>query len=128
MCMTQEKKRRTYLTKNSLDFVKASKLKTTQILNDGGWKQDLISRETGFPQASFSKKLNPNRTESLSLAEMCVLADFLGITVREMLPEPQWRSLDEERYNYMIDVMNMPIEHVKYLIKFYKEIKDILQN
>ena len=80
MCMTQEKKRRTYLTKNSLDFVKASKLKTTQILNDGGWKQDLISRETGFPQASLSKKLNPNRTESLSLAEMCVLADFLGIT------------------------------------------------
>lgn len=124
--MTQRKNKR-YLTKRSGDFVNATKLKIARILADGGWKQDLISRETGFPQGSISKKLNPNNSQMMDLADMVVLADFLNITVREMLPEPEWRTMDQERYNYMLQLMELPIDHVKYLIEHYNTMKELLE-
>lgn len=123
--MTHRRNKR-YLTKRSLDFVSATKLKMARIFADGGWKQDLISRETGFPQGSLSKKLNPKKPQAMDLADMVVIADFLNITVREMLPEPEWRTMDQERYNYMLQLMELPIEHVKYLIEHYNTMKELL--
>ena len=62
----------------------------------------------------------------MDLADMVVIADFLNITVREMLPEPEWRTMDQERYNYMLQLMELPIEHVKYLIEHYNTMKELL--
>ncbi len=124
--MTQRKNKR-YLTKKSIDFSNATKAKVARILYEEGWTQDLVSRETGFPQGSLSKKLNQNKSETMDIADLAVIADLLNLTVRELLPEPEWRTIDQERYNYMMQLMDIPVDHVKYLIDHYNSMKSLFE-
>lgn len=124
--MTQRKNKK-YLTKKSIDFSNATKLKVARILSSQGWTQDLVSRETGFPQGSLSKKLNPNKSETMDVADLAVIADLLNLTVRELLPEPEWRTIDQERYNYMMQLMELPVDHVRYLIDHYNAMRELIE-
>lgn len=116
--MTQRKK---YLTHHALEFVVLTKLKLRSIMEDRGWNMETLSHATGIPQSTLSRWLDPERRDFMGLADAVVVSEALGITVREMLADPQWRGMNEEaeRYLFVRPLMEAPIEHVRLLTEFY---------
>lgn len=126
--MTHRKKK--YLTPQAIDYVIATKFKLRSIIVDRGWTIDALTEATGIPQSTMSRWLNPEKTDFMGLADAAVIADCLGVTVRELLADPIWRDLDphDDRYLYIRPLMQIPIAHVKLLIEYYWRFRDLFDS
>lgn len=124
--MTHRKTKK-YLTPVALDYVTTTKLKLRGIIADRGWTIDALSLATKIPQSTLSRWLDPEKKDFMGLADMVVICDCLGITVREMLADPVWRKLgqQDERYLYIRPLMQIPISHVKLLTEYYWRFRDL---
>lgn len=127
--MTHRKTKK-YLTTVALDYVTATKLKLRGIIADRKWSVDALSLSSGIPQSTLSRWLDPEKTDFMGLADMAVVCDCLGITVREMLADPLWRNMNnqDERYLYIRPLMEIPISHVKLLTEYYWRMRDLFDN
>ena len=63
----------------------------------------------------------------MGLADAVVIAECLGVTVREILADPIWREMGihDERYLYLIPLMSIQISHVRLLTEYYWRFRDL---
>lgn len=113
-------RKKLYVTERAIRFTVASKHKLRSIIKDKGLSSWKISSGTGIPVSTIDRWLSDDNHEFPPLPSACVLADFLGISVREMLAEQAIRTVDEERYSAVAPFYDMPIEHVRWLFDVYR--------
>lgn len=117
------RKHKTYVTPQARQFVEATKLHFANLLDASGVTPARLSRMTGIPESTLSRWLNINVSDWMGFDQAAVVANALGVTVREMLAHPGIRSADDERYQVIGPLLAAPIEHVRALTRMYVEIR-----
>lgn len=115
-------KHKSYVTPSARKFVEATKIHFSQILSAKGISPAELSRRTHIPESTISRWLSLTRPEMMGFDQAAVVADVLGITVRELLAHPGIRSADDERYQVIGPLLSAPIEHVRALTRMYADI------
>lgn len=112
-------KRRKYVPKYAKDYVTQTKLKLVWIIKDRKWTVEALAEATGIPISNFYRWLDINDSSFMPLDVAVVVCNSLEITVAEMLADPMWTQIDENRYLFVRPFMTEPIERVKMLHDFY---------
>ena len=116
-------KHKTYVTPQARQFVDATKRHFANLLDVKKVSPARLSRMTGIPESTLSRWLNVNVPDWMGFDQAAVVANALGVTVREMLAHPGIRSVDDERYQVIGPLLAAPIEHVRALTRMYVEVR-----
>lgn len=111
----KETRKRQYITPEALQFVAITKLNLIRILSHRGMDARTVSRATGIPESTLSRWLDPELSDFPPLVALVVIADHLGIQVREILADPGFRGLDYERYRQLRPLLELPVEDIEWL-------------
>lgn len=87
--------RRTYLDDDDREYVIATKRHLSQLIERRGMAIDDLAFETGIPETSLRRWLNPRNASFMPLAAAACLCRALGIEITDMLlPIGHGRKLD----------------------------------
>ena len=112
--------RRNYHSEGANRFSLATKRKISQVLEYRGISIAELSRETGIPDRTIKRWLDEEGREVPTLPGISMIADYLGVSVRELLPDARIRSVDDERYQAIAPFYAIPLDHVRWLYDHYR--------
>lgn len=116
-------KRHKYMTPEAIRFVKSTKINVANIMRDMGISAADLHRRTGIPESTLSRWLDTETDEFMGFAKAAIVADAMGVTVRELLAFPAVRSIDDERYRAIEPLLSAPLDHVVALCDMYKAVR-----
>ena len=104
-------RKKAYLTPSARAYVVAAKHRLRLLLLERSINHAALAALTGIPTSTISHWLNPERQ---------VICDALEITIRDILPDAEWRKQGPERYAVLSFFLEIPIAHAQWLIVVYK--------
>lgn len=119
--------RKTYHSDSAGRFALATKRKITQIMHYHGVTIAELSRQTGIPDRTLKRWLDEDEKQAPTLPGLSMIADHFGVTVRDLLPDPRIRHVDDERYQALAPFYSLPITHIQWLYDHYRRAVALLK-
>lgn len=112
--------KKAYLTWQARAYVKATKQRVNLILKERQISHATLAVMTGIPDSTMSRWLNEDRDEFMGLGDAALICDRLGITIRDILPDAEWRHQSDQRWGELQFFLTIPLDHARWMITVYK--------
>lgn len=112
--------RKTYHTAPSIRFATATKQRVIQIMRHKGVTIAELSRRSGIPERTLKRWVSETGNEGPTVPGLSMIADALGVSVHDLMPDARIMAVDEERYQAVSPFYSLPLGHVKFLLAFYR--------
>lgn len=119
--------RKVYVTKRARQFLKSAKQHLATLIRDGGYSLADVSFETKIPLSNLTRWVDVNNNTFMPLDAAVVIADFLGIPVRDVLPPENIPPTESERYKALEVFLTAPVPHVVMMADIYRKMVRVIR-
>lgn len=119
--------RKIYVTKRARQFLNTTKQHMANLIRERGYNPTELSFETKIPLSNLVRWLDVNNDSFMPLAAAVVIADFLGISVRDVLPPEELPPVESERYKALEVFLTAPVPHVAMMADMYRKMLRVIR-
>lgn len=119
--------RKVYVTRRARQFLKITKQHLADLIRDRGYGLADVSHETKIPLSNLVRWLDANHESFMPLAAAVVIADFLEIQVRDVLPPEDLPPAESERYKALEVFLTAPLPHVVMMADIYRKMVRVIR-
>lgn len=119
--------RKVYVTKRARQFLKIAKQHLATLIRDSGYGLADVSYETKIPLSNLVRWLDGNNDSFMPLDAAVVIADFLRLPVRDVLPPETLPPAESERYKALEVFLTAPVPHVVMMADFYRKMVRVIR-
>ena len=116
-----------YITQAQREYVINCKMKFALIMRDLEWGVVELSAATRIPASTIYGWLDVGREEFMGVAAIAKVCEVMKITPAELLADPMWIDIDQNRFLFVRPWMEEDIETVRLITEFYFKLVRLLK-